>query len=494
MENATYDLYRDIAARTDGTLFLGVVGPVRTGKSTLIANMMQLLVLPHVADGAAKSRMTDELPQSGSGKTVMTTQPKFVPSESVTVTLNEQTRLNVRMVDCVGYLVPGALGADEEEAPRMVQTPWFDHEIPFEQAAEIGTQKVICDHSTVGLLVTTDGSICGLPRINYTGAEERAVRELKQIGKPFVILLNSTAPQKEETCQLRQSLQEKYEAPVLALDIKNLTASQLNKVLETALYQFPITQLRFDLPAWAGALSCDHWLMQDMIKTISDGVADMDVVADYSKLSCAFESSETLCAPKLTGIDLASGAIAFDMALPRTLFYSILGEQCGLEVTGDRHLMQLMHELVYAKQEYDRVADALKSVRETGYGLVAPTQEELTLEEPELVKQGNRFGVRLKASGPSLHMIKVDIESVITPIIGAEQESAQLIKYMMDRFETDPKQIWETEMFGRSLNDLLKEGLSTKLMGMPEEARGKLQQTLQRIINNGSGGLVCILL
>lgn len=491
---AKYDLYRDIARRTEGTLFLGVVGPVRTGKSTLIAQMMQLLVLPHVEDSAEKARMTDELPQSGSGKTIMTTQPKFVPSEAAAIVLNEQTDLQVRMVDCVGYLIPGVLGADEQEQPRMVKTPWYDHEIPFEQAAAIGTEKVIRDHSTVGILVTTDGSICGLPRINYVAAEERAAGELKQLGKPFVIVLNSTEPEKSETQQLGRALAEKYQAPVVTLDIKNLTRTQLNRILETALYQFPISQVCFDLPQWAGALPEDHWLMQELLAHVRRCAEDLRVVADYEGIDSSFDPETSIAAPKLHSIDLATGKIIFDMGLPRALFYTVLGEQCGLEVKDDRHLLMLMRDLVYAKNEYDRVADALKSVRETGYGLVAPTQEELTLEEPELVKQGNRFGVRLKASGPSLHMIRVDIESVITPIIGAEQESAQLIKYMMDRFETDPAKIWETEMFGRSLNDLLKEGLATKLMGMPEEAREKFQQTLTRIINNGSGGLVCILL
>ena len=489
-----FDIYSDITKRTGGALFLGVVGPVRTGKSTFIARLMDLLVLPNVKDGPEKARMLDELPQSGSGKTIMTTQPKFVPSEAVSVQINDTTAFDVRMVDCVGYLVPGALGANEEETPRMVKTPWFETEIPFEQAAEIGTKKVIEDHSTIGILMTTDGSISDIPRISYVKAEERAAAELGEMNKPFVIILNSSAPRNSDTVSLGASLETKYDAPVLIMDVKNMTRNDLTALLEKVLYEFPLNQVNFAVPSWINALDDEHWLVEKLIAEVRDVSDKLARVKDYISAGEMMADDETLESPSLKSIDLSCGVINFDMNIGRDLFYRVLGEECGADIDGDMHLMNLMKELVFAKREYDRVADALKSVRETGYGLVAPTQEELTLDEPELVKQGNKFGVKLKASGPSLHMIKVDIESVITPTIGAEQESNQLIAYMLEKFENEPTKLWETEMFGKSLNDLLKEGLSTKLMGMPDDARIKIQGTLQRIINNGNGSLICILL
>jgi stage IV sporulation protein A len=489
-----FDIYSDITKRTGGALFLGVVGPVRTGKSTFIAQLMDLLVLPNVQEGPEKTRMLDELPQSGSGKTIMTTQPKFVPSEKVNIRINDKTSIDVRMVDCVGYLVPGALGAVEEELPRMVKTPWFEKDIPFEQAAEIGTKKVIEDHSTIGILVTTDGSIADIPRVSYVSAEERVASELSAIDKPYVIVLNSARPSSSDTTALGASLEEKYGAPVLIMDVKNMTKGDVSNLLEKVLYEFPLSQVNFTVPSWISALDEKHWLVEKLISEVREVSQDMGRVKDYIAVDSMMEGEEMLSAPVLSEIDLATGVIDFNIDIGRELFYSVLGEECGADIEGDMHLMNLMKDLMYAKREYDRVADALESVRRTGYGLVAPTQEELTLDEPELVKQGNKFGVRLKASGPSLHMIKVDIESVITPTIGAEQESNQLIAYMLEKFENEPAKLWETEMFGKSLNDLLKEGLATKLMGMPEDARMKIQGTLQRIINNGNGSLICILL
>ncbi|MBQ2818442.1 MAG: stage IV sporulation protein A [Clostridia bacterium] len=489
----SFDIYQDISKRTDNALFVGVVGPVRTGKSTFISKMMELLVLPNFEDSPEKTRMVDELPQSGSGKTIMTTQPKFVPSKAVNLKLNDTIGFDVRFVDCVGYMINGALGADDEDIPRMVKTPWSETEIPFEKAAEIGTQKVISEHSTIGILITTDGSIAGIDRENYVSAEQRAVNELKSLGKPFVIVLNSTHPKSKSALELKIKLQEEYQVNVISADVKNLSIDELNSIMESVLYEFPLKQVNFEIPGWLIGTGEDHWLLTRFIDCIRDVSENMMRVRDFE--SALLEISKLGDAqPYLQDISMDSGVLNIDMNVDRRLFYEILGENCGEKIEDDAHLMLMIKELVYAKHEYDRVADALKSVRETGYGLVAPTQDELTLDEPELVKQGNRFGVRLRASGPSLHMIRVDIDSVITPIIGAEQESTQLINFMLDRFENEPQKLWETEMFGKSLNDLIKEGLSTKLMCMPEDARGKIQATLQKIINNGSGSLICILL
>ena len=487
-----FDIYSDIAARTGGTLFFGVVGPVRTGKSTFIAKMMETLVLPNVPEGPKKQRMTDEMPQSGSGKTVMTTQPKFVPSESAHIVLNDQVEMDVRFVDCVGYMVPGALGTAEGDVPRMVKTPWFDEEIPFEKAAEIGTEKVIRDHSTIGILMTTDGSFTGIERAQYAAAEKRAVAELKQTDKPFIVLLNTTEPESAASKELAAQMREEYAAAVLAVDVKALSMKDVEQILQTVLYEFPLTQVDFDVPAWVGVLDDGHWFVEELMQSVQNASENVRRIKDCFS-ETLFENTQTT-APHMLRADLSNGTVLFDMGVAPNIFYQILSERCGSEIADERQLLSMMEELMVAKREYGRFSEALQAVKTTGYGLVAPTQEELTLDEPEMVKQGNRFGVRLKASGPSYHLLRVDIESVITPIVGAEQESAQLINYMLDKFENDPAKIWETEMFGRSLNDLLKEGLSTKLMRMPEDVREKIQQTLSRIINEGNAGLLCILI
>ncbi len=489
-----FSIYDDIALRTDGAMFLGVVGSVRSGKSTFISRVMELLVLPNIPEGQDKVRMIDELPQSGSGATIMTTQPKFVPAQPVELPLGQNGNVQVRLVDCVGYMIPGALGGNENEKPRYVKTPWSETELPFDKAAELGTQKVICDHSTIGILITTDGSITDIPRASYCDAEERVARELKELNKPFVIVLNSRHPQEEATQALRAQLQEKYSVPVLCTDVKNMSVADVENIMEAVLYEFPVTQLDFTLPTWVASLADDHWLTEKILTAVRESVQSVSRMSDHKNLGAGELWQELGAAPTLRSVDLATGKVLYDLRLDQSLFYQILGENCGVEIRGDRHLMELMRELVHAKSEYDKVADALESVRTTGYGLVAPSQQELVLDEPELVKQGNRFGVRLKASGPSLHMIKVDIESVITPIIGAEQDSQQLLDYIMERFKGDPQLLWETEMFGKSLNVLIKEGLSTKLMGMPIDARDKLAQTMSKMINHGNGGMICILL
>lgn len=489
-----FDLYRDIAERTDGDIYIGVVGPVRTGKSTMIKKIMDLLVLPNMDNAFKKERSRDEMPQSGAGRTIMTTQPKFVPNEAVQISLRENANLNIRMVDCVGYLVKGAMGHMEGETPRMVRTPWFDYDIPFEEAAEIGTRKVINDHSTIGVVVTTDGSITEIPRSNYIEAEERVIRELKELDKPFIMVLNSKTPAAEETMKLREALEEKYDVPVLCLDVLNLTEDDVHDILSNVLFEFPISEVKLDIPKWVQSLDDSHWLVQTIIQTMKDCTENIYRIRDIEGMSSTLEASEFMEKPKVDTINLGNGNVSIRMDAKAGLFYKILGEECGYEIQGDYQMIGLMKELAYAKREYDRVARALKDVRETGYGVVPPTLDELTLEEPEIIRQGNRFGVRLRASAPSLHMIRADIETEVSPIVGTEKQSEELVKYLLDEFESDPSKLWASNIFGKSLHELVKEGLSNKLMRMPEDAQFKIQETLQRIINEGSGGLICIIL
>lgn len=489
-----FDLYRDIAERTDGDIYIGVVGPVRTGKSTLIKRIMDLLVLPNMDNEFEKERSRDEIPQSGAGRTIMTTQPKFVPNEAVKIAVRENANLNIRMVDCVGYLVKGAIGHMEGEAQRMVRTPWYDYDIPFEEAAEIGTRKVIKDHSTIGLVVTTDGSITDIPRSSYIEAEERVVRELKQIDKPFVMVLNSKYPYEENTVKLRDALEEKYNVPVLALDALNLEENDIYEILSNVLFEFPITEIKLDSPKWIYSLDEDHWLINHIISSFSEATSEIARVREIEGLADRIKESDFVKEARVDNINLGTGHISVRLEPKEGLFYKVLGEECGFEIKGDYQMIGLMKQLAHAKKEYDRLEEALKDVRETGYGLVPPTMDELTLEEPEIMKQGGRFGVRLRASAPSLHLMRADIETEVSPIVGTEKQSEELVKYLLDEFETDPSKLWDSNIFGKSLHELVNEGLSNKLMRMPEDAQLKIQETLQRIINDGSGGLICIIL
>ena len=456
-----FDLYRDIAERTDGDIYIGVVGPVRTGKSTLIKRIMDLLVLPNIENEFKRERSRDEMPQSGAGRTIMTTQPKFVPNEAVQISLKENANLNIRMVDCVGYLVKGAMGHMEGEVPRMVRSPWFDYDIPFEEAAEIGTRKVITDHSTIGLVVTTDGSITEIPRSNYVEAEERVIRELKELNKPFIMVLNTKTPDEEETMKLRSALEEKYDVPVLALDVLNLGEEDIHTILSHALFEFPITEIRVDVPKWVLSLEEDHWLIQyvmDAARTASEEVLRIRDVDTFGK---TLEESEFMERPKIDNIELGTGNVLIRMDAKSGLFYKVLGEECGYEIKGDYQMIGLMKELAHAKGEYDRIAQALRDVRETGYGMVPPTMDELSLEEPEIVKQGGRFGVRLRASAPSLHLIRADIETEVSPIVGTEKQSEELIRYLLDEFEGDPSKLWASNIFGKSLHELVRRDYPT---------------------------------
>jgi stage IV sporulation protein A len=488
-----FDVYRDISVRTEGDIYIGVVGPVRTGKSTLIKRFMDLLVLPNMANDFKKDRVRDEMPQSGTGRTIMTTQPKFVPNEAVEITVMENANLKIRMVDCVGYLVKGAIGHMEGNTPRMVRTPWFDYDIPFEEAAEIGTRKVITDHSTIGLVVTTDGSITEIPRSSYIEAEERVAKELKELGKPFVIILNSRHPKTDETVKMRDALQEKYDVPVLAMDALNLSIEDINTILSTILFEFPLCEIQVTISKWIHGLELNHWLVEHVMDLIKTWCSQINRVRDIEKIGKMVFESEYMDAPKISGIDLGKGIATVGMEETAGLFYKVLSEECGYNIEGDYQLIGLMKDLALVKREHNRVAKALKDVRDSGYGLVPPSLEELMLEQPEIVRQGNRFGVKLKASAPSLHFIRVDIQTEVSPIVGTEKQSEELVKYLLDEFESDPAKIWQTNIFGKSLNDLVKEGLANKLMRMPEEAQSKMQEALQRIVND-TGGLICIIL
>ncbi len=490
-----FDIYKDIKSRTGGDIYVGVVGPVRAGKSTFITNFMEKLVVPKVENKHVLERMKDELPQSANGKTIMTTQPKFVPNEAVSVSVAENVDVKVRLVDCVGYMVDGANGHMDGEKPRMVKTPWSDEEISFIDAADIGTRKVINDHSTIGVVMTTDGSIAtDLPRSAYVAAEERAIGELKAIGKPFVIVLNSTVPDSKETVKLAAALEEKYATPVMCLDVLNLTAEDITQMFEKVLMEFPLMDIEVKISKWLQALPFDDGIIKDLVDSLISSSESMHRMADYKLPESLFGDSEAFLQPQVENVELDKGKVTYSINARPELFYKALGDQCGMEITDDFALMSHIKSLAHAKREYDKLSVALEQVRETGYGVVTPTMDEMTLEEPQMVKQGSRFGVRLRASAPSLHIMRVDIQTEVNPVVGTEQQSEELVKYLLSEFENDPKGIWETNMFGKSLHMLVKEGLNNKLTAMPDETQKKMRKTLSRIVNEGKGGIICILL
>lgn len=489
-----FDLYNDIAIRTGGDIYVGVVGPVRTGKSTFISRFMQTLVLPNMDNVHAKERATDELPQSGSGKSIMTMQPKFVPNEAVNISFNENTKANVRLIDCVGYLIDDVSGHMEDNSPRLVKTPWSDEDLPFETAAEIGTHKVIVEHSTIGVLVTTDGTIGELPRLNYVRAEERVVRELKETGKPFVIVLNTIDASSEATIKLRSSLEEKYNVPVIALNVKEMGEEEINNVLSAVLYQFPIRMVKYNIPNWVKALPYENDIIQEIMTELKANSNKLNVMRDSSSLTSCFAESENINSPCLQNIDLSKGIVTYDITVNQELFYKMLSNECGVEIKDDFYLMSYMKHLTHAKMEYDKLKTALDSVRETGYGVVMPSMEEMTLEEPQIIKKGANSGVKLKASAPSLHIMRVDVETEISPAVGSAEQSESLAKYLLSEFETNPQGIWDTNMFGKPLSYLVREGINTKLSNLPQEAQVKMRKTLSKIVNEGKGGIICILL
>lgn len=487
-------LYRDIAGRCDGDIYIGVVGPVRTGKSSFIKRFMELMVLPGMEEDNARERSRDELPQSGTGRTVMTTQPKFVPNEAAELKLKDASVARVRLVDCVGYLVPGALGAEEGEAARMVRTPWFDHDIPFEEAAEIGTRKVIAEHSTIGVVVTTDGSIVELPREAYEEAEQRAISELKALGKPFIVVLNSTHPKDGQTRRLRDRLAEQYAVPVHAVDIHGMREEDVGELMESLLFEFPLREIRIGAPGWLTTLDGEHWLGKAVLTTLREAAAGMRRVRDHGRLAEAFREHAYAEDMTLHGIALNEGRADYRLNMKDGLFYRILGEASGQEIGGEEHLFELMKRLVADSRAYRRVAAALDSVEELGYGVVMPEIEEMNLREPELAREGGHYGVKLRAGAPSIHMVRVEVDACVSPIVGTEKQSMELVERLRAEYGSDPGSVWATEVFGKPLRELVKDEMGMKLARLPADVRAKLGQSLGKILNEGSGGMICILL
>ncbi len=488
------NIYSDIAARTGGDIYIGVVGPVRTGKSTFIKKFMESMVLPNIGDSLRRERANDELPQSSGGRTIMTTEPKFIPEDAVEISLPSNSKMKVRMIDCVGYIVPSALGYIEGEAPRMVKTPWFDDEIPFNMAAEIGTQKVITEHSTIGLVVTTDGSISDIPREEYAQAEERVINELKALNKPFVVLLNCKNPRSPSAVSTASKLTDSYGVPVIPVNCLELTQDEIVSVLSQVLFEFPIKEVKVDLPGWITSLDKSHWLRSGIFEKISALAHDLKRVRDVKDFAEKVSAGEHIGSSSVESMDLATGSAKINVTLHPNLFFRILEEETGVTVENELELMKRMKELSAAQSGYQRIQNALDEVEATGYGIVLPGIEDLTLEEPEIMKQGGRYGVRLRASAPSLHIMRADIQTEVAPIVGSESQSEELIKYLLKEFEENPAMIWESNIFGTSLHELVNEGLHNKLYRMPGDARLKLRETLERVINEGCSGLICIIL
>ncbi len=493
MDNCN-DIYKDIAVRTQGDIYIGVVGPVRTGKSTFIKKFMDLAVLPRIDNDFKRRRAMDELPQSAGGKTIMTTEPKFIPNEAVEISINDSAAFKMRMIDCVGYIVDGAQGYIEDEMPRMVMSPWSDEPIPFAEAAEIGTRKVISEHSTVGIVVTTDGSITDINREDYIDAESRVITELQELNKPFVVILNSVNPYDSHALACKKEIEDKFGVTVIPLNCMNLTEQDINTVMQNILYEFPVKEVGFNIPRWILSLDKTNPLKSSISETVFSNSDSMFKISDVMKLPDSLEECEYISSASINRVNAGEGIIEINIMVPDSLFYETLKEQTGFSIDDKRDMLDLLNKLSEMKKEYDKILPALTEVKQKGYGIVSPSLEELTLEEPEIVKQGSRFGVRLKASAPSIHMIRADIETEVSPIVGTERQSEELVHYLLNEFENDTKKIWESNIFGKSLHELVNEGLHNKLYRMPDDAQMKLQETLQKIINEGSGGLICIIL
>lgn len=492
------ELYRDIAERTQGDIYMGVVGPVRTGQSTFIKRFMELMVLGGLESdtpaGASRTqRIIDELPHSGAGRTIMTTQPRFIPDEAAEIVLPDDTRLRVRLVDCVGYMVRGALGTSEGDARRMVRTPWFDHDIPFDQAAELGTRKVITEHSTLGIVVTTDGSITDIPRAAYEEPEERVINELKQLGKPFAVVLNCAQPDTPAARELSAELSRRYDTPVVALNVLEATQDDMRALLEQVLYEFPITRVHFDTPDWLGALPDGHPLLEEMTQAVREALEGASRMRDRDAIAASLAQHASLN-PSRGEARLGEGELRFELPLDKSVYYRVLGEMSGCEIAGERQLMSMMGDMARAKREYDKLAAALDEVERTGYGLVMPTRNELHLEAPETVKQGSHYGVRIRASAPSLHIIRAEVNTEISPLVGTEKQSEEMAQFLKKEMAENPEGVWDTNMFGKTLSAMIGDELTSRAGNMPQDARDKVSELLGRIMNEGNGSMLCILL
>lgn len=487
------DIIKSITQRTGGDIYLGVVGAVRTGKSTFIKKVIENLVVPNIEDEYERKRCLDEIPQSAQGKTIMTTEPKFVPSNAAKIQIEDFTA-NVRLIDCVGYVIKEAKGYEDENGPRKVKTPWYDEEIPFIEAAEIGTEKVIKDHSSIGIVVTTDGSIGEFERNNYTEVEERVILELKEIGKPFIVLLNSVHPMLPETENLASNLRESYDVPVIPISVENMTERDIYGILKEALYEFPVVEVKVEMPQWIACLSSTHWLKQIYMDKIKESVIEIEKIRDIENITSHFINCEYISKAYLSNVDTSTGEITVTLNAPGELYNQILKDIIGVDVANKADLLMLFQEYNEAKTEYNQIKSALKMVKTTGYGVACPTLSDMKLETPEIIRQGSRYGVKLKAVAPSIHMIRVDVESTFEPIIGSELQSKELINFLMKDYDVNPSNIWKSEIFGRSLDIIVKEGIQAKLSLTPENIRYKLQQTLTKLVNKGSGNLFAIVI
>lgn len=489
-----FDVYRDIATRTCGDIYIGVVGPVRTGKSTFITKFMEKLVIPNINNKLQKQIATDEMPQSADGKTIMTTQPKFVPANAVKVQFKNKASANVRLIDCVGYMVEGAVGHEEEERPRLVRTPWDEKELPFEKAAEIGTKKVIDEYSTIGIVVTTDGSFGEIPRANYVTAENRVIKELQALNKPFVIVLNCKNPKDESSLALANNLEEKHGVPVVLMNVLEMSNEDLSIIMERVLMEFSMVSVNVNIPKWMQALPSDNSIISEILEKIKESSTNVEKMRDFNQFNDIFNDSENIEDIRLNELRLSNGVAEFDIVPKQNLYFSVISNECGEQIEDDYSLMRYIKSFADEKKKYCKIKDALSMAEQDGYGVVLPTLDEMNLEEPVLVKQGGRYGVKLKASAPSLHIMKVDVTTEVAPTVGSEQQGEDLVNYLANKFEDNPSGIWQTNMFGKSLHDIVNEGLAGKLQAMPKEAQVKMRKTLTRIVNENKGGIICILL
>ena len=488
-----FNVYRDIQNRTNGEIYIGVVGPVRTGKSTFIKKFMDTVVIPNIPDGMQKERAIDELPQSSAGRTIMTTEPKFIPEQAVAVQIDEDASFHVRMIDCVGYIVPSAIGYIEQDQPRMVRTPWYDEPIPFNMAAEIGTKKVITEHSTIGLVITTDGSISDIPREEYEEAEERVINELNETSRPYVILLNCIEPKAPESTALAGRLSQKYEVPVIPVNCIDITEQGIKEIIASLLYQFPVREVELDLPGWVTSLENSHWLLSNVLDSVRASF-DISKMCEVKSMLEGIKNCEFIKSINVENINLGSGKSRAELLFDQSLFYKILSEKTELQIDSESELLTQLIEMTEIKKKFQKLQQAYEDVQETGYGIVMPEVEELTLEEPQILKQNGKYGIRLKATAPSIHMMKTQIFTEITPIVGSEQQSEELVLYLLKEFEENPVKIWESNIFGKSLHSLVNEGMHNKLYRMPNDAREKVRETIERIINDGCNGLLCTIL